>query len=271
VPIIAITKEMGSLGTFVGMEVAKQLGYEFIRQDIIREAAREYHALERKLVEAVEEKPGFFEVLGETARRHYIFVAAEVYEFALRDRAVIMGRWSTLLLKDVQHAIRIRVCAPLDIRTRRVMERLALNEREARERIRHYDEGVRARIQQFFEVEWAEPLLYDLTINTARLSVEAGVAQVRALVEAAAFQPNEPSRRRLQDLALAAKVKATLKSHRETARLDFEVVAGEGIITLRGTVPEIRHQEEAARIALTVPGVRHLKTELTAVDERRAY
>ena len=58
-PIIAITKEMWSLGSSIGREVATQLGYEFIRQDIIREAAREYHALEAKLVEAVEEKPGF--------------------------------------------------------------------------------------------------------------------------------------------------------------------------------------------------------------------
>ena len=82
-PIIAITKEMWSLGSSIGREVATQLGTEFIRQDIILEAAREYHALEAKLVESVEEKPGIIEVLGETARRHHIFVAAEVYEFAL--------------------------------------------------------------------------------------------------------------------------------------------------------------------------------------------
>ncbi len=57
--VIAMTKEMGSLGTYVGIEVAKRLGYEFVRQDIIREAAREFEVPEEALVRAVEERPGF--------------------------------------------------------------------------------------------------------------------------------------------------------------------------------------------------------------------
>ena len=268
-PVVAITKEMWSLGSSIGREVATQLGTEFIRQDIIREAAREYHALEAKLVEAVEEKPGFFEVLGETARRHHIFVAAEVYEFALRERVVIIGRWSTLLLNGVGHAIRVRVSAPLDVRVRRMMERLNLGEREARDRIRHYDEGVRARIQQFFEVEWSDPLLYDLTINTGNVSVEAAAALITNLAAAPAFQPTEASRRRLQDLALAAKTKASLKSHRETARLDVDVTATDGQIILRGTVPKAKDRQESERITRSIPGVRGLTSELIAIEDRR--
>ncbi len=38
-PIIAMTRQMGSLGTFIGMEAARQLGYKFIRQEIIQEEA----------------------------------------------------------------------------------------------------------------------------------------------------------------------------------------------------------------------------------------
>ncbi len=268
-PILAMTKEMWSLGTSIGQEVARQLGYEFIRQDIIREAAREYHALEAKLVEAVEEKPGFFEVLSETARRHHTFVAAEVYEFALRERVVILGRWSTQLLKEVDHAIRIRVCAPLDVRMRRFMEGLSVGEAEARKQIRHHDEGVASRIRQFFEVDWADPHGYDLTINTGKVSLAMAVAQVMRLAEAPEFQPTETSRRKLQNLALAAKVKATLKSHRETAHLDVDAVANDGEVTLRGVVAEVLDRDEADRIAQTVPGVRGLKGELIALEERR--
>jgi cytidylate kinase len=268
-PIIAMTKEMWSMGNSIGQEIARQLGYEFIRKDITREAAREFHTLEKKLVEAVEEKPGFFEILGETARRHHVFVAAEVYEFALRDRVVIMGRWSTHLLKDVEHAIRVRICAPLDIRMHRMMERLSIGDAEAFKRIRHYDQGVASRIRQFFEVEWADPLLYDLTINTGKLSLAAAVAQVTRLAEAPEFQPTETSRRRLENLALAARVRAMLKSQRVTAHLDVDVVASEGEVTLRGIVPEVLDREETGRITLTVPGVHGLKNEMIAVEERR--
>jgi hypothetical protein len=38
-PILAVTREMGSLGTYIGQEVARRLGYEFIRHEIIAEAA----------------------------------------------------------------------------------------------------------------------------------------------------------------------------------------------------------------------------------------
>ncbi|MFQ5989908.1 MAG: cytidylate kinase family protein [Candidatus Methylomirabilales bacterium] len=268
-PIIAMTKEMGSLGTFIGIEVAKELGYEFIRQDIIREAAREYHALEEKIVEAVEEKPGFFEMFTETARRHHIFVAAEVYESALRERVVIMGRWSTLLLKEVHHAVKIRVCAPLDVRIRRVIERLSIGEAEAHKRIRHYDEGVSSRIRQFFDAEWADPLLYDLTINTANVSLATGVAQVKKLIEAPEFQATDTSLRGLQNLAMAARVRATLKSHRQTARLDVDIVGSDGEVTLRGIVPEALDRQEVERIAKTVPEVRSVKSELIALEEHR--
>jgi cytidylate kinase len=258
-PIIALTKERWSLGTSIGQEVARQLGYEFIRQDIIREAAREYHALQEKLVQAVEEKPGFFEVLSETARRHQIFVAAEVYEFALRERVVILGRWSTQLLRDVDHAIRVR----------RLVDRLSIGEVEARKRIRHHDEGVATRIRQFFEVEWADPALYDLTINTGKASPATAVTQVMRLAEAPEFQPTESSLKRLQNLALAAKVRATLKSHRGTAHLDVDAVASEGEVTLRGTVPEVLEREAIERIARTVPGVHGLKNEVIALEEHR--
>ncbi|MFQ5848313.1 MAG: cytidylate kinase family protein [Candidatus Methylomirabilales bacterium] len=268
-PIVAMTKEMWSLGTSIGQEVARQLGYEFIRQDIIREAAREYRTLEEKLVETLEEKPGFFEMLSETARRHHIFVAAEVYEFALRERVVIMGRWSTQLLRGVDHAVRIRVCAPIDIRVRRLMERLGVGEAEARRLIRRSDEGVASRMHQFFDVEWADPLLYDLSINTGKVSVTTAAAQVNVLLEAPEFQSTEASVKQLQNLALAAKVKATLKSHRETARLDVDAVGSDGEVTLRGTVPEILDRDEAERIALATPGVRALKNELIAVEEHR--
>lgn len=268
-PIIAITKEMYSLGSSMGREVARQLGYEFIRQDIIREAVREYHALEAKLVETVEEKPGFFEILGETARRHHTFVAAEVYEFALRERVVIIGRWSTLLLKGVGHALRIRVCAPLDIRVRRMMERLNVGEPEARDRIRRYDEGVRARIQQFFDVEWGDPLLYDLTINTGNVPVEAAAALIKNLAVAPEFQPTEASRRRLHDLALAAKVRATLKAEQATTRLNVEVTASDGEILLQGTVDTKEERGAAERIAKGVSGVRRVENQLVAMKERR--
>jgi len=94
-------------------------------------------------------------------------------------------------------------------------------------------------------------------------------ALITNLAAAPAFQPTEASRRRLQDLALAAKTKASLKSHRETARLNVDVLASDGAITLRGSVPETKHRQETERITRSIPGVRGLTSELIAIEDRR--
>lgn len=263
--IVAITREMGSLGTFIGMEVAKRLSYEFVRQDITREAAREYQVLEERLVDVVEERPGLFEVMTHSARRYQAFVAAEVLETALKERAVIIGRWSTFLLRGIGHAVRVRVCAPLETRLARIMERLGVERAEALRRIQASDEGVRARVRQMFDVEWADPLLYDLTINTGHASLETGVAQVLSLVQAPEFQPTEASRRELENRALAARVRAQLKASRETARVEVQIEADQGRVTLAGTVFSEAEADATLRIARGVEGVRVLDSRVQII------
>ncbi len=140
-PIIAMTKEMGSLGTFVGLEVARQLGYEFLRNNIIRVAAREYRAMEGQLVGAVEQAPGFLERFGRRGRRYQVYIQAAVLDAALRERVLLMGRWSTIFLRGVRHAVRVRVCAPAEVRGQRVMKRFGIDHDEAIRRITAYDEG----------------------------------------------------------------------------------------------------------------------------------
>ncbi|MGH7407004.1 MAG: cytidylate kinase family protein [Candidatus Methylomirabilales bacterium] len=262
--IIAMTKEMGSLGTYIGIEVAKRLGYEFVRQDIIRQAAREFEVSEEALVRAVEERPGFFERLGQGARRQLIFVAAEVFGFAERGNAVIMGRFSTLLLRPVSHVPTIRVCAPLEVRVRRVMERHATPRAPALRMIKAYEDGVRARVEQFFEVDWRDPLQYDLTVNTERLSLEAGTEQVLRLAERPEFTPTDASRRTLVDLHLAARVRAVLKAQPETARLDVDVRAEAGRVMLAGTVASAAEREAAERVARGLAGVQDVTNRLVA-------
>lgn len=264
--IVAITREIGSLGTFIGAEVAKRLGYEFIRQDITREAAREYQVLEQRLVEVVEERPGMFEVMTHSARRYQAFVAAEVLDTAVRGRAVIVGRWSTMLLQGVGHAVRVRVCAPLERRIARLMERLSVDQGEALRRIRANDQGVRARIRQVFDVEWADPLLYDLTINTGQATLETGVVEILNLVRAAEFQPTENSRRALANRALEARVRAALKAERETLRVEVDIGADGDRLRLAGTVSSEAEREAALRIASGVPGVSAVEHEMHVLD-----
>jgi cytidylate kinase len=130
-PIVAMTREMGSLGSTIAQEVARRLHYQFLRNDILREAARQYRVRESRLVGMVEQAPGLVERLRRPRTRYRAYLEAAVLEAALPDRVVFVGRWSTLFLRRIAHAARIRVCAPPDVRARRVMERRGIDAVEA--------------------------------------------------------------------------------------------------------------------------------------------
>lgn len=260
--IIAMTHEMGSKGSEIGKAVAEKLGYEYLRHDIIREAAREYHAMEQKLKEVLEAKPGLFEMLRESARQYHIFITAEVYEEAKKDNVVIMGRWSTILLREVPHAIRIRILAPLDSRIRRIVERDQITEDKARRRIARYDEGVRYRIKQFFDVEWEDPGLYDLSLNTGRLSFETAVAEIAQLASFPEFRTTPDGITIVQNLALGARVRAELKTHRETGHIEIQAEADQDTVVLRGTVSAPEDRPAAEKVAKGVKGVRKVVNNL---------
>jgi cytidylate kinase len=264
-PILALTREMGSLGTFIGQSVARRLGYDFVRDEITAEAAQVYDAAEESLIATVEARPGVWDGLSEAARRHFAFIAAEVLDVALKDNVVIMGRWSTLLLRGVGHALRVRTGAPVEVRTRRIEERLGMGPDEARARIQRSDRGVRARIRQFFDVEWSDPLLYDLTLNTECLALEAGADVLCRLLARPEWQPTEVSRAALQDVALGARVRAALKAAPETTRLNVRITCRGGRLELAGTVETDAGRETAARVAASQAGVLAVENRLTVM------
>lgn len=254
-PVLAMTREIGSLGTHVAHEVARRLGYDLVRQEIIAEAARVYKANPDTLVATVEARPRIFEARKDAARRHFAFVAAEVLSAALKDNVVILGRWSTLLLRDTAHAMRVRVCAPVDLRAARVVRRLRVPTEEAVDRILRSDAGIRARIQQFFDVDWDDPHQYDLTINTARVGVEEAADLLVAALRQPSRQATDLSRAALWDAVLAARVRAALKAHPRTDQADITIRCRGGRLELTGTVNDVEAREAVGRLAAIRAGI----------------
>jgi cytidylate kinase len=254
-PVLAVTREIGSLGTHIAQAVAKRLGYDFVRQEIIAEAARLYEADPATLVATVETRPRMFEARKASARRHFAFVAAEVLNVALKDNVVILGRWSTLLLRDIGHTLRVRVCAPLDLRAQRLARRLKVDAEEAARRIRRSDEGIRARMRQFFDLEWDDPRHYDLTINTGCVAVEEATDLLDSSLRQPYRQPTEASREALWDAALAARVRAALKANPATDQADITIRCRGGRLELTGTVKDADAREAVGRLAATRAGL----------------
>ncbi len=257
--IIAMSRELGSLGTVIGTAVAKQLGYKYIYQEITSEAARDYEVLEEKLIRVVEKAPRMLEKLKGDFRRYQAFVQAQVFKAAQSDNVVLIGRWSTLLLREIKHAVRVRVTAPEEVRARRVMEMMQVGREKALEIVRENDIERGGRMEQLYAVDWKAPHLYDLVLNTEKVTVEAGAALIVELVKREEFQPTEQSKKALHNIAVAASVRAELKSHRSTHEVDVDVQVDDGNVTLMGVVTSEAEKRSVERV---VKGIK----DVSAVD-----
>ena len=261
--VIAMTQEMATLGKDVALGVCEALGLQQVRHEVGDQVAGRMQ-VKKSLIRRIREgKASKVERWSADEKTISIFTAEEVYDLAVKGNVLIRGWGATLLLREVPHVPCVRVCAPFEVRVRRLMERLETDdERLSRHEIEADDAARAARMGEAFNVEWGDPTLYDLTLNTERIPVATCVEQVVALARSAAFAETPASRQRLEDLALQARARAALRADSRAAEIDIVVAAHAGVVTLRGIVVNDREKALCETIVGALPGVKSVANEL---------
>ena len=261
--VIAMTQEMASLGKDVALGVAESLGLQLVRHEVGDMVAGRMQ-VKKSLIRRIREgKAGTIEKWGADEKTISIFTAEEVFDLAVKGNVLIRGWGATLLLRSVPHIACVRVCAPLELRVKRLMERLETDDQQlARHEIEVDDAARSQRMGEHFNITWGDPTLYDLTLNTERVSIPACVDEVVNLAKAKEFQETPESRQYLADLALQAKALASLKADPRTSGIDIAAQVSKGKIKLRGIVVDDREKALAREVLLALPGVGAIEDEL---------
>ena len=255
--VIAITREMGSLGKEVAAGLGEALGVPVIYHEVIDELADRMRLRKSHVIRLLDGRAGLLERLTADKTSLSIFTADEIIGFASRGTgAVIRGWGASHLLRDVPHVVCVRVCAPFQVRKRRMMERLNTDDAaKVSDEIQANDEAHTAIMRRHFGLQWTDPENYDLVLNTERVNVEKCVDELLRLVRSAEFAETLESRQQIEDIALAARVRAALRLAPETRQRKVKVKAKSGRVTLAGA-GEIRNEVLALiEVASTVPGV----------------
>src|SRR5256885_3475448 len=182
--IITIPHEMGAGGPEIGMSLAKRLGYRYVDQELIQDAVRRYGLAEEKLSHLDESKPTLFERFDRETRYYITILQTTLLDFAELDNAVLMGRGGQWLLRGIPHVLRVRVIAPFEARVKRWIKRTAAmtgetpTQRAAADFVRRDDAEKSGRMRYLYEVDLADPMLYDLTISTERVGYDAAVEMI---------------------------------------------------------------------------------------------
>jgi cytidylate kinase len=259
-PIIAITREMGSLGKDVAQGLGEALGVPVVYHEVIDHLADRMRVRRSHVVRLLDGRAGLLERLTADRTSLSIYTADEICAIAAalasKGGAVIRGWGATHLLREVPHAVCVRVCAPFDLRKRRMMERVGSDDEQGvAEEIRLNDEAHGAIMRRHFGVQWTEPEHYDVVLNTKRVSVDECVAEVLSLARAPQFAETARARQKLDDLALAARVRAALRRAPETRDAKVQVDSDEGRVVLAGAA-DTDEMLAFVEVAAAVPGVR---------------
>lgn len=269
IPLIAITREMGSLGIEVAEQVAAELNLPLIHHEIIEHLADKMRVRKSHVQRLLDGKAGILEKLTADKTSMSIYTAAETMDLAARDGGCVLRGWGAAqLLRTVPHAVCVRVCAPVELRKQRMLERLGSSDQEFIDaEIKISDEAHAAIIRRHFGVNWQDAELYDLVFNTERVSVGECVEDVLKLARSPAFAETPASKIRLADLKMAALIKSALREHAPTRTVQISIEANDGAIALEGIVDGAGQRAEVERTVRGVAGVRAIENRLRSRDD----
>ncbi|HEU5393680.1 MAG TPA: cytidylate kinase family protein [Candidatus Methylomirabilis sp.] len=260
--VLTISQELGSGGTAIVTRLAEVLGVRVADREIILKAAAACGIHETKLEEVADKAPTLWERIDEEKRRYSIYVREAVYDLAREGQVILVGRGGQVLFRDVPHVLKIRIVAPLEARARRVAERQKLDPEAALRIVERDDRDRAARMRYLFDVDWRDPRLYDLVLNTGHLSAESAVEVMVALARKPEFTMTRDSLAALADLFLASKVEAALASDPRTRGAVLSASCRQGRILVSGGVYSETSRQAVEEIARAVPGVSAVQADL---------
>lgn len=266
-PVIAMTREMGSKGRDVALKLAEELGLDLMQHQLVEHIADKMHMREATVNRFLEGKSGMFERWGVNEKNLSLYTTEEILELAMKGNVLIRGWGATYVLRSVPHALCVRICASRANRARVLMERIGLEDQDlATKEIERNDAEHYRTMHGLFNVDWQDPLLYDLVLNTDRLSVEACSSVIKHTLADRMFQETPESLAVLEHMVLEARVRSALKNDSRTARpsssFDVNVEKGSNKVVLTGVVFDKQFKKDVEDIVRAVPGVKGVDNQL---------
>lgn len=256
--IITISRGSYSKGKEVAEKVSERLGYECISREVLLEASKEFNVPEIRLARAIHDAPSILDRIGYKKDRYIAFIWAALLQHFRRGNVVYYGLAGHFLVKDIPHVLKVRVNADLDMRVRSEVEREGISRKEALSTIKHDDEERKKWSKYLYGINTSDPSLYDLVIHIGNMSTEDAASVICSTVALDTFKTTPESQQDLEDIAIAAQVKAALMD----IAPDVDVVASGGIVQIHTAVLLFEAKgiiSDIQTIARSIKGVKDAK------------
>ena len=208
--VITISRGSYSRGKEIAEKVAAKLGYQCISRDLLLEVSKDYNIPEIKLVHAIHDAPGILKRLSRKDKKYIAYIKSALLNHLKADNIVYHGLAGHFFVKDVPHALKVRILADMGDRVRLEMERKDIKADEARRILEKDDEERRKWSQRLYGIDTADPSLYDLVFHIKQLTVDDAVDMICDCASKEQFKTTSESLRMIEDLALSAALEKAL-------------------------------------------------------------
>jgi cytidylate kinase len=104
-----------------------------------------------------------------TLKDYVDMVGLVIRHLALEGNVVIAGQGGQVLLRDMPGTLHVQVVAPFEHRVTILAQREGTTKEEAAKKIKASDQTKREYLRTYHHVDWLDPTLYDLLINTHKM------------------------------------------------------------------------------------------------------
>lgn len=261
--IIAISRGSYSKGKEVAERVADRLGYRCISREVIIEASRDFNIPEILLHRAIHDAPSILEKLTSITfgREKYISYFETALLRILRNNNVVYhGFAGHFFIKDITHALKVRIIADMEERVRLLMAREKISSEHASRKLVKEAEQRRKWSLHLYGIDTADPNFFDLVLLIKNLSVDDAVDSICHFAQLDTFKTTVESQKAMDDLVLAAEVKTAFIN----LIPDIRVVSKDGMVVVTTTSHLLPSQiQELKEIQESIVGVKSMEVKLS--------
>jgi cytidylate kinase len=175
VSIYTISRQYGSGGSSFAKLLSSKSGYPLVWREVINQAAIQMGSPELAL--AMIDELNLFD-LNPDETTYLVFIDSIrkiMHEFAGKGNQIIVGRASQIILSDFPNVLRIRIIASKQTRIKNICKSKNVNFEAATAQIEKSDSFRSNYLKKFYNVDWNDPSLYDVIINTDHVMIDAAV------------------------------------------------------------------------------------------------
>ncbi|MDY6912024.1 MAG: cytidylate kinase family protein, partial [Chloroflexota bacterium] len=258
-----------SRGTYSGAKelaehITKNAGYKLLSRETIIDELGRYGWVDTKLGKARHKQLSILQRMNLEWVHYLACLRAVLSKEAREESLVYHGNNGHIVLRGFPHVLSIKVIADIEDRIKAVLARneYAIDRKEAIRIINRIDQR-RDRWSQFlYQTNVNDVSAFDIVIDLSRKSIADAYEMIHSTISLPQYQPTPESRKAIDDLVLAADLRARIAMETDIMDDEIEVEIHNGMLDVKGAVHSLQDAEELREFLACQPEVTQVESHL---------